>query len=63
MPDPGNQSEFEEKLFIYFVAIINAQIQALELYSRRLDPNLKKKLEAFKRIMSSLGSGADRKRK
>ena len=55
-----NQSDFEEKLFFYFIATITAQIQALELYEKRLNPSLKEKLVAFKAIVVSL---SNRKRK
>ena len=52
---PGtNQSDFEEKLFAYFMATISAQVQGLELYHRRLNPDLKEKLTAFKGIVTSL---------
>ena len=42
LPGQKDQSEFEKKLFIYFVATITAQIEGLELYSGRLNENLKK---------------------
>ena len=52
---PGDgQSDFEKKLFTYFMATISAQIEGLELYHRRLDPQLKEKLTAFKDIVASL---------
>lgn len=51
--DPVIQSEFEERLFTYFLATIGAQIKALDLYHRRLDPELKKKLDGFKTVVSS----------
>ena len=53
MHDPKNQSEFEKKLFTYFVTIICNQIDQLEVYSNRLDPNLKKKLAAFKSVIEN----------
>lgn len=53
LPDMKNQSEFEKKLFAYFVATISAQISGLELYNKRLDPNLKKKLAAFKSVIEN----------
>lgn len=54
---PGtNQSDFEEKLFAYFMATISAQVQGLELYHRRLNPDLKERLTAFKGIVTSLGT-------
>lgn len=52
--DPVRQSEFEQRLFSYFLATISAQIGALELYHRRLDPELKKKLEGFKSVVASI---------
>ncbi len=54
IPDPVNQSDFEKKLFAYFVAAISAQITALELYSKRLNPDLKKKLDGFRDVMDTL---------
>lgn len=56
LPDMENQSDFERKLFGYFVATIAAQIEGLELYDRRLDPALKQKLAAFKQVMEPLKS-------
>ena len=50
------QSDFEEKLFAYFTASITAQVRGLELYHRRLNPDLKEKLAAFKGIMATLGT-------
>jgi hypothetical protein len=54
--DPIRQSEFEERLFSYFLATISAQIGALELYQARLDPELKKKLGAFKDVVGSFNA-------
>jgi hypothetical protein len=54
--DPVQQSEFEERLFSYFIATISAQIGALELYHRRLDPELKKKLEDFKGAVAAFNA-------
>ncbi|GEM_PF-5312818 len=48
------QSDFERKLFEYFMAAMSLQIQGLELYNRRLDPELKKKLETFSKIITRL---------
>ena len=59
--DPAQQSEFEKRLFSYFLATINAQIGALELYHRRLDPELKKNLEGFKNVVALL-SGTQAKK-
>lgn len=55
-PDSGRQSDFEKKLFDYFIAAITLQIQGLELYSGRLNPDLRKKLQDFKRVVESLKS-------
>jgi hypothetical protein len=53
---PGeNQSDFEKNLFSYFMAAITLQIHGLELYEQRLNPDLKEKLTAFKKITASLG--------
>ncbi|MDP3948924.1 MAG: hypothetical protein Q8Q17_03175 [bacterium] len=56
LPDMGNQSEFEKKLFSYFVSSITAQIEGLELNEQRLKryPALKQKLTAFKDIMEPI---------
>jgi len=56
LPDMGNRSEFEKKLFSYFVSSIIAQIEGLELNESRLNkyPELKNKLVAFKHIMEPL---------
>ena len=54
--DPVQQSEFEERLFSYFLATISAQIGALELYQARLDPELKKKLGVFKDVVGSFNA-------
>ncbi len=48
------QSEFEKRLFKYFIATLGAQIQGLELYRKRLDPALRQKLVAFKKIVNDL---------
>ena len=58
--DPVQQSEFEERLFSYFLATISAQIGALELYQARLDPELKKKLGAFKDVVGSFNAKKQR---
>lgn len=52
--DPVQQSEFEKRLFLYFTSTIIAQIDALNLYQKRLDPELRKRLEDFKNVISSL---------
>lgn len=50
-PSPEQSSEFEKKLFQYFVLAISQQIGGLELYENRLDENLKKRLSDFKRAV------------
>ncbi len=52
--DPERQSDFEQRLFQYFVLTINAQIGALNLYQNRLDPEFRKRLEDFKNVIDSL---------
>lgn len=59
--DPVRQSDFEERLFSYFLATIGAQIGALELYHRRLDPELKKKLDGFKAVVGSFNAKSAKK--
>ncbi len=54
LPNKNIKSEFEKKLFSYFVATITAQINGLELYEKRLNPQLKDKLATFKKIMRQL---------
>ncbi len=51
---PDGQSEVEKKLFEYFTLAIQMQINNLESYDRRLHPELKEKLDAFKTVMSNL---------
>ncbi len=55
-PSPTEQSDFEKKLFDYFIATLGAQIQGLELYSGRLNPQLKERLSAFKKAASEIKS-------
>jgi hypothetical protein len=52
MPDMQQQSDFEEKLFAYFMATLSAQVKGLELYSGRLNPDLKTKLVNFKKVLN-----------
>lgn len=54
LPQMKTQSEFEKKLFSYFIISIIAQIEGLELNGRRLNPALKEKLTAFKDIMEPI---------
>ncbi len=52
-PSLTEQSDFEKKLFEYFIAAISLQIQALEL-GGGLDLNLKRKLDDFKNVVEGL---------
>ena len=61
-PETENQSDFESKLFTYFMATLAAQINGLELYSGRLNPELKAKLVAFKKIVNELNSKGEKKK-
>ncbi len=61
--DPVRQSDFEERLFSYFLATIGAQIGALELYQARLNPELKKKLEDFKTVVASFNAKQTKERR
>ncbi len=61
--DPERQSDFEERLFSYFLATIGAQIGALELYQARLNPELKKKLEDFKTVVASFNAKQTKERR
>jgi len=54
-PSPTQQSDSEKKLFLYFIATLSLQIEAMEVYAKRLPPifgerlgRLKKTLEAIK---------------
>jgi len=51
--DPVRQSEAEGLLFTYFMKTIDLQISALELYPKSLHPELKKRLEGFKKVVDS----------
>ena len=53
-PASERQSAYEKKLFDYFIAAIGLQIQGLELYSGRLNPDLKKRLRDFNAVVESL---------
>lgn len=57
-PRPDTCSDFEEKLFAYFVAIINAQIAALKLDGNRLNSELRKNLSVFRSVMSGVARRA-----
>lgn len=53
VPEAGNQSEFERKLFLFFLASINAQIKGLEINEDRLNPTVKNRMAAFKKVIES----------
>lgn len=48
----NGQSDFERKLFEYFMATLDMQVKALELEGNRLYPDLRKKITAFKMAMN-----------
>ncbi|MEK9135164.1 MAG: hypothetical protein AAB451_02595 [Patescibacteria group bacterium] len=53
--DPSEESsDYEKKLFSYFIASLNSQIRALELNPRHLDSKLKERLEAFKHCLKKI---------
>jgi hypothetical protein len=54
--DPVRQSEFEERLFSYFLKTISAQISGLDLYRKRLNPELKQKMEDFRSVVDSFNA-------
>ncbi len=54
IPSATEQSEFEKKLFEYFLQATEFQIHGLELYSGRLDQNLKNRLAVFKKALVGL---------
>jgi len=54
--DPVRQSDFEERLFTYFLATIGEQISALELYRARLNPELQENMEDFKGVVASFSA-------
>lgn len=60
LPDTKNQSEFEKRLFTYFIATITAQIAGLKLY-KDLNPELKERLNAFKKMVGELESKQEKK--
>lgn len=62
VPDMQRQSDFEEKLFAYFVATLSAQVKGIELYSGRLNPDLKEKLGSFKKVLDDLNSKKAKKK-
>ncbi len=51
-PSP-EQSDFEKKLFDYFIATLRAQAKGLRLYTARLDEKLKKRLDIFEKALDS----------
>jgi hypothetical protein len=53
VPNTTQQSDFEKKLFEYFVAAISLQIKGLELHGQKLNSDLRKRLEAFSRVVAS----------
>ncbi len=52
IPDRERKSEFEKRLFDYFVLTILQQIKELELYDAQLHPDLKKRLFEFGRVLN-----------
>ena len=60
--DPVRQSEVEGLLFTYFIKTIDLQISALELYPKSLQPELKKRLEGFKKVVSSFNIKQEKKK-
>jgi hypothetical protein len=62
LPESDQQSDFEEKLFSYFMATLSAQVKGLELYSGRLRPEFKAKLGAFKKVLSDLSLKREKKK-
>jgi hypothetical protein len=61
-PETDKQSDFEEKLFAYFVATLSAQVKGLELYSGRLNGDLKMKLSAFKKVLADVSAKREKKK-
>ena len=55
-PSLSEHPDFEKKLFEYFIAAIELQVKNLELYndSGRLNPDLKKRLQDFGKVVESL---------
>ncbi len=54
IPSEGQSSDYEKKLFSYFIASLNSQIKALELNPRHLDSKLKERLDAFERCLKTI---------
>lgn len=54
IPSLDQQSEFEKKLFEYFIAAIDLQIQGLGLYSGRLNEGLKGRLQTFHDVIKKI---------
>src|SRR3989344_412122 len=52
--DSEKQSDFEKKLFAYFVAAINMQTKDLELHGKKLNQQLQKRLGDFGRVVESM---------
>lgn len=54
--EQGKQSDFERKIFFYFIDSISAQIKRLELedHLTPLNPKLKERLSAFKGLIGGL---------
>jgi hypothetical protein len=48
------QSDYEVKLFEYFIGALTFQITSLELYSQYLNPDLKKRLRDFKMVTEEI---------
>lgn len=55
-PSADRQSENEKKLFEYFVAILEAQIKGLRLYTVRLGEDVVKKIDTFEEAVRKLKS-------
>lgn len=49
-PSP-EQSDFEKKLFDYFISTLDSQVKGLELVPSRLSPELKKRLDTFNQFL------------
>ena len=49
-PSPEKESDYEQKLFTYFIASINSQIKSLKL-EPDLDPRLKERLNHFEETL------------
>jgi len=55
IPDSSRQSDFEKKLFEFFIASIAAQIKGLELFTARLEHRgVKSKIDEFSKIIEGL---------